>query len=224
MNCVTTGKPATLWTGHVRAEAFSEVLQSFSCKIVPVMITAGHASRREMQANRSCYYGEWKREHGLMLDHGGAWVTAQWSDNRVKDVVRAAVAVERERSAGEIAKLKAERDAADEGYRLIGDKVRKECKAAMREQLERTHKLPDRHRILVALQALRVAASYVDTGNGYVAKTDDLAALESFVSNACRLANDVSEELLGYPEDRFSKSGVEVEAVHSQLKLFEHAH
>jgi len=69
LNCVTTGKPATVWCGHLSADVWCCELDDLQ----PLAITAGHADKETMDAAMSNgpFLGEWKLRDGVLLDVNG---------------------------------------------------------------------------------------------------------------------------------------------------------
>lgn len=69
--CIVTGEPATIWTGHVIATGYGAIRDDGRMPILKVGILAGfssHEASKSAPSDALGCYGEWKQEHGLMLD------------------------------------------------------------------------------------------------------------------------------------------------------------
>ena len=74
VNCIVTGKPATVWTGHVVATASGRIDGERQMPLVEIGVTAGFATDEVKNAaksdDRGCF-GEWKPSDGLKWDSWG---------------------------------------------------------------------------------------------------------------------------------------------------------
>lgn len=65
-NCIVTGKPAEVFTGHVVADCFGPL-----SAVARVAITAGFDCSKTYEAlacDRTGCFGEWKPEYGVKVD------------------------------------------------------------------------------------------------------------------------------------------------------------
>lgn len=73
-NCIVTGKPATVFSGHVLAKTFDVV-----GRLVTISVIAGFVdseTHRGLTSHKGCF-GEWKPEYGIEFDEWGIFETEE---------------------------------------------------------------------------------------------------------------------------------------------------
>lgn len=71
-NCIVTGKPARIWTGHVLVRTSGKMRRGYAnSRTVIVSVTAGfisEATARTIKCDDVGCFGDWKPEYGLRVD------------------------------------------------------------------------------------------------------------------------------------------------------------
>lgn len=73
-NCIVTGEPATVFSGHVRLRVAGPIQSNFAMPILVLGVTTGFKDKSTLDAatadERGCH-GNWKMEYGLTADSHG---------------------------------------------------------------------------------------------------------------------------------------------------------
>lgn len=67
-NCIVTGEPAQIYTGHVVARGAGEIYDQYQMRLPMIGVTAGFASREiseSVVSDEFGCYGLWKPQYGI---------------------------------------------------------------------------------------------------------------------------------------------------------------